>query len=527
MKRRVLLQASAAIATGLSAPRLALSQRAQPLKFIPHADLAVLDPLGSLAIVTRNHALMVFDTLFGLDTSFRPQPQMLEGASVEDEGRLWKLVLRDGLRFHDGEPVRARDVVASLRRWARMDNYGQTLFAAMDELSAQDDRTVVFRMKQSFPRLPNALSKLTVIAPVIMPERLAQTDPGKLSEIIGSGPFRFRQDEFVSGSRAVYERFTGYKPRESGALSLTAGPKVAKLDRVEWHIIPDGGAASSALLAGEVDWWDVAIPDMLPRFRRSPEVLAGPADLSGTIGCLYINHLHPPFNNPAIRRALLGAISQEDFMTAVMGTDRSLWRAGVGIFCPGTPLANDAGLEVITGPRDLDRTKRELQAAGYRGEKVIVLQPADLAPLATIAEVTADLLRRLGMTVELQASDWATVLQRRTKKDLPEQGGWNLCPNSAPGLQTVDPAVHFWIRGNGLAAPVGWTTSPRLEELRSSWFGATSSEAEGQIAREIQLQAWQDVPYLPAGQFSQQTAYRRNIRREVTELPVFWNVEKT
>ncbi|MDB5378010.1 MAG: transporter substrate-binding protein [Rubritepida sp.] len=525
MHRRLFLGGSTAATATLVAPRLSLAQRARPLKFVPHADLVVLDPLASMAIVTRNHALMVFDTLYGLDSSYLPHPHMLEGATTESDGRVWKLKLREGLRFHDGEPVLAKDAVASLIRWARLDNFAQTLFSAVDELAPEDDRTFTFRLKRPFPRLPNALCKLTVVAPVVMPERLAQTEPGRMPEIIGSGPFRFKRDEFVSGSRAVYERFEGYKPRESGTTSLCAGPKVVKLDRVEWHIIADPGASSSALLAGEMDWIDNAVPDLLPRFRRAPNITVRAADPSGSMNGLQINHLHPPFDNPAIRRALLGAVDQSDYMTAVTGTDGSLWRAGVGVFCPGTPLANDAGMQVLNAPRDYDKVKRELLAAGYRGEKVTLLQPADLPPISALAEVAADMLRKVGMTVDLQSSDWATLLQRRLKKDPPERGGWNLSPTAAPGLQTVDPAVHFWMRGNGLNAPVGWATSEKLEELRSRWFDTTDMEAQRQLGREMQEQVWRDVPYLPLGQYFQQTAYRNNVVRGVKELPVFWDVE--
>ena len=528
MHRRSLLQGSGAAlaAATLSMPRLADAQASRPLRYIPFSDLAVLDPLGSLAIATRNHALMVWDTLFGLDRTFRPQLQMLESTAQENDRRAWRLRLRDGLRFHDGEPVRGRDVVASLRRWAQLDAYGRTLLAQTDELSAPDDRTVLFRLKAPFPQLPMALAKVTVVVPVIMPERMAATEIGKLTEFVGSGPFRWRADEFVSGSRAVYERFDGYVPRTDGTPSLTAGPKVAKIGRVECVSIPDGGAASAGLLNGEVDWWDSALPDLLPLLARNREITIANADLSGTMTCFYINHLQAPFNNVAIRRAVLSVLDQADMMTAAAGSDASLFRDKVGVFCPETPFATDAGLEALTGPRDKAKARAAIQAAGYKGERVVILQAADVPAMSAMAEVMGQLLRDVGMTVDIQTADWATVLQRRTKKDPTEQGGWNLCPNTAPGLQTIDPGVHFWIRGNGLSAPVGWCDSPRLEDLRNQWLASPDAGEQKRLATEIQLQCWQDVPYYPAGQFFQKTAYRRAVVRAVPDLPVFWGVER-
>ena len=152
MQRRQFLGAAG---LALAAPRLAAAQGTGPgarvLKFIPQADLSTLDPHWNTAYVTRNHGFMVFDTLYGTDAEYQPQPQMVEGHTVEEDGRRWTLTLREGLRWHDGEPVLARDCVASIRRWASRDGFGATLMAATDELSAPDDRRILFRLKKPFP----------------------------------------------------------------------------------------------------------------------------------------------------------------------------------------------------------------------------------------------------------------------------------------------------------------------------------------------------------------------------------------
>ncbi|MBN8909740.1 MAG: ABC transporter substrate-binding protein, partial [Rhodospirillales bacterium] len=223
ISRRTAILATAA---GLAAPRIASAQRAKVLRFVPQADLAVLGPIWTTATVTLTHGHMIFDTLYGTDADYNVQPQMAAGHVVEDDGKRWTITLRDGLRFHDGEPVRGRDVVASLRRWAARDMFGAELLAVTDELSAPDDRTIVFRLKSPFPLLPRALGKTTSALPCIMPERLAQTDPGKqVTEMIGSGPYRFLADERLAGARAAYARFEGYVPRE-GTPSRTAGAKI-------------------------------------------------------------------------------------------------------------------------------------------------------------------------------------------------------------------------------------------------------------------------------------------------------------
>ena len=205
MRRRQILGAAlAAAARPLARPALAQADGSRVIRFIPQSDLTILDPLWTTAYVTRNHAFCVFDTLYGSDHLHRPHPQMVDGHVVEDDGKRWTLTLRDGLMFHDGTPVLARDCVASITRWAKRDAYGQALMAATDALMAGDDKTIVFRLNRPFPRLPEALGKIPSLAPVMMPERLAKTDAfTQVTEMVGSGPFRFVADERVPGVRVV------------------------------------------------------------------------------------------------------------------------------------------------------------------------------------------------------------------------------------------------------------------------------------------------------------------------------------
>jgi len=509
MRRRDLLAGAAA---ALAAPAV----RAQPasvIKFVPQADLAVLDPIWTTATITRNHGYLVFDTLYGMDAQYRIRPQMVEGHTVEAEGLLWRLTLRDGLRFHDGEPVRAQDVVPSLRRWAQRDAFGAALMAATDDLAAVSDRVVQFRLSKPFPLLPDALGKSGVAMPAIMPERLARTDPGtRVTEMVGSGPYRFLADEWRQGSLAAYGRFEGYVPRPEGTPSFTSGPKRALFDRVAWHTIPDAATAANALLAGEVDWWERASPDVMPLLQRSRSVVTRVLEPTGALQFLRFNHLHPPFDNPAIRRAVLGAVNQTDCMLAAGGQDRSLWNDRCGAFTPETPLASEAGLEVLTGPRDLDRVRRDLEAAGYRGERVVMLGVTDVPEIAAICQVAGDMFRRIGFNLDYQTVDWGTAVQRRTSMAPPDKGGWNIHHSGFAGIDMASPAGNLALRGNGKQAWIGWPTAPRLEELRAAWFQAPDLPAQKRICDAIQLQVWQDVPYIPLGLIRRATAYRSDLR---------------
>jgi peptide/nickel transport system substrate-binding protein len=508
MRRRSLLAATAALA----APRIARGADAKLLKIIPEGDLAILDPVWTTATVVRNHGYMVFDTLYGMDADFKTQPQMVAGHVVEDGGKLWTLTLREGLRFHDGEPVRARDAVASIRRFAARDSFGAALMAATDELSAPDDRTIRFRLRKPFPLLPAALGKPGTPMPCIMPERLALTDPGKqVTEMVGSGPYRFSVRERVAGSSVVYERNAAYVPRADGPATFTAGPKVAWFDRVEWHVIPDTATKANALMNGEVDWIQDAPTDLLPLLRQNRKIVIAPVDPAGGIAVMRFNHLYPPFDNPAIRRALLGAVDQVDFMTASIGDDRSLWKDRVAVFSPDTPMDSKTGIEVLTGKRDLEKVKRDLIAAGYKGEPVVLLGAVDYFATNANALLATDLLKRVGMNVDYQAIDWGTTIQRRASKQPPDKGGWNIFFTGLNGTNNFDPAGHLGIRGNGKDAWFGWPTMPKIEELRSAWFDAPDMAEQKRICAEIERQFWVDVPYIPLGCVYGPTAYSNSL----------------
>ena len=523
MKRRSLLTAAAA---SLAAPRIGRAAGSTTMRFIPESDVTIVDPIWTTATVTRNHGYLVFDTLYGQNDAFAMEPQMVEGHTIEDDGKLWRLTLREGLRFHDGEPVRAQDVVPSIKRFAARDAFGRALMDATAELRAASDRVVEFRLNHPFPLLPNALGKSGTIMPAIMPERLAVTDPNKqVTEMVGSGPFVFVTDEHVSGSRVVYRKFGGYVPRPTGSPSFTAGPKRVHIDRVEWQVVPDPATALSALMNGEVDWWQEITPDQLPMLHTGRMMASRQLDPGGGIGVLRFNELFAPFNNPAIRRALLGAIDQSEFMTAVAGDDRTLWKDRVGVFSPGTPMATEAGIEVLTSPRDLNRVRQAIKDAGYKGERVAIMTPANYPTTNPLGVVAADVMTRVGLNVDLQSLDWGTVVQRRASRNTIDKGGWSAFVTYLNGTNNFDPAGQLGIRGNGDKAWFGWPDAPKLEEARDAWFTAPDLAGQKAACERLQLQFWQDVPYLPLGALYPTTAYRRGVTGMRSGFPQFYDIE--
>jgi peptide/nickel transport system substrate-binding protein len=526
MQRRSFLATSVA---ALALPAAVRAQSQTTFRFIPQIDLAFLDPHWTTAYVTRNHGYMVFDTLFGQDGKFQYSPQMLEGYTVDTDGKQWNLTLREGLLWHDGDKVLARDCVASIKRGGQRDALGGTLMAATDELSAADDRTIRFRLKKPFALLPAALGKSPSPMCAMMPERIANTDPFKqITEIVGSGPYRYVMNERVPGSRNVYARFDKYKPRESGTPDWTAGPKVVHFDRVVWTTIPDDGTKSAALQNGEQDWWENPSSDLQPMLRKDPNIKVAIQDVTGNVEMMRPNHLQPPFNNPAVRRAFMWAIDQTEFMQAIVGDDPSMYYTPLGMFCPHTPMASEDGLEPLKGPRDDVKVKEMIKRAGYAGEKTVLMIPTDYVQLKALGEVMADTMKRVGFNVDYVATDWGTMLQRRNKKDPIEQGGWSAFITGWAGTDHLSPPAHIALRGNGDSPSSwpGWCTSPEIERLRTAWFDAPDLAGQQDICHKLQVQAMQDVPYYPLGQYQTPTAYRANVTGVLNGFATFWNLRR-
>src|SRR5580704_11882572 len=531
MDRRTFLKTVGAtpFATGATLAAPAISQRAaaSTLRLVPHADLANFDPVWTTAYIARNAGLLVWDMLYGVDSKLQPQRQMVESEDVSPDGLTWTFRLREGLKFHDGEPVISNDVVASINRWAARDSMGQMIKTIENELVATDDRTFRWALKKPYPKILRALGKIGTPCCFVMPARIAATDPFKqINEYVGSGPMRFIKSEWKPGAQAVFEKFADYVPRQEPASWLAGGRHIVS-DRIEWVVIAEPATAAAALQNGEVDWLELPLPDLVPTMQKNRNLVVDIADPLGSIGTVFFNHLFPPFNDVRARRAFLMALSQEDYMRAYVGNDDRMWKPLPGYFTPGSPLYNEEGGEILKGRRDLDAAKRLLTESGYAGERVTSMAAQDTANHKAWGDVTADLLKRLGMNVDYAAVDWGTVVARRAQKSPPGQGGWQIFHTFFYGVDCVDPTSKI-IRANGDKAFFGWPNIPQVETEVAAWYEAKTLEEEKVITRRLNKAALDNAIYAPLGVFLQYQAWRKNVTGVAQgPLPFFWGVNKT
>ena len=498
-------------ARGLSMPALAQPAGSRTLIFVPQANLTSLDPVWTTATVTRNFGYLVYDTLYGVDEKLQPQPQMAQGHRIDDDGKRWTITLRPGLKFHDDSQVRAVDCAASIRRWMKRDSLGQTVASRLDAMETPDDSTLVFRLNKPFASLAWALGKSQPSPPVIMPQRLAETDAFKsLSEVVGSGPFRFLPDQYVSGSRAVFAKFDGYLPRNETP-SGTAGAKRPLVDRIEWRIIPEAATAAAALQAGEVDWVEQPLTDLLPQLRADRSLMVDRLDPFGLYPVLRFNSIQGPTANKGVRQAILAALNPIEVMQAVMGDDSSAYHAPIGCFLPGTESANDAAMDRLGGQRSRwPRSRRcwtTRNMTDRAGGAAAPDRPAVLRRYGAgdAGDLQADWRRRHGCGDGFRHRGAAPRQQGAVGQGglvdvlllLPSAGLCRPAGRAGPAWQWRQVAWY------------GWPTMPKVEAARDAWLDSSDPAERKKLTTQIQQAAFEEAPFVPLGQYFQSTAWNR------------------
>lgn len=501
----------------------AAAQDKKTLRMVPHAGLRITDPILTTAFMSRNHGYMIYDTLFAVDDKLQVKPQMVDKYEVSGDKLTYTFTLRDGLKFHNGAPVTSADAIASLQRWGKNDAMGQKLLSYTKDMVAVNTKTFQLILKEPYGLVLDSLGKPSSNVPFIMPKAMADTPANQnVPDEIGSGPFRFIKAEFQPGVKVVYEKNPDYKPRAEPASSLSGG-KVAKVDRVEWITMGDPQTAMNALLKGEVDIWEQPTYDLLPTLKKSPDIEIKNLLPLGMNFMLRMNWLQPPLDNVKIRQAILQAVNQEDYLAAQVGNPEYYKTCPAVFGCSGN-LASDAG-----APKpDIAKAKKMLAESGYKGEKIVIMAPTDLASINQLPLVSAPILRSIGMNIEVQSMDWQTLVGRRAKMDPIDQGGWHIFHTAWGTADMFNPITNAGVKGLGRQGGFfGWTEDPVIEKLRDDYARETDAAKQKAIAIAVQKRLYEMVHYIPLGEYFQPSAMRKNITGNLpTPALALWNVEK-
>jgi peptide/nickel transport system substrate-binding protein len=496
------------------------------LRVIPSADPAELDPTKALNLIGRIYSQMVFDTLFALDSHLDPKPMMVESEQVSADGLTYTFTLRPGLKFHDGSLVTSRDVVASLEHWMNGLSMGPQLKARTASLDVVDDRTFRLVLKKRFGLVEFMLAGPGSPMPGIMREADAKRDPSvAITAPIGSGPFRYVASERESGHRVVFEKFRDYIPRSEPPDGL-AGGRVVKVDRVEWMIIPDSQTAANALATGEVDMWEQVYPDLVGTLRQEGVTVKRIAALP-TVAFIRPNFQLPPFNDVRARQALAYLFDQTEMMEAAAGSGVG-WQECHSFSVCGGPYGTEVGSEPYRKP-NIEKAKELLAAAGYKGEKLVLLGTPQLPAINAMTLVAAQRLKQAGVNVDVQMADFAVMFQRMQAANKPlDQGGYNLFAYHAIGSAWFHPLMNLSLdlscTGKNWA---GWPCDPQGEALRQAFLEAPDDASRKVAFAAFQKRLWEFLPYIPLGQFDVVTGWGKNVSGVLNAYIVaYWNIEK-
>src|SRR6202048_165591 len=473
-----------ALSVALALPSSSLAA-GKTITAVMHSDLRVIDPGFTTAYITRDHGYMVYDTLLATDANFKIQPQMADW-KVSDDKLTYTFTLRDGLKWHDGTQVTAEDCVASLKRWGKNDGMGQKLMDFTASIEAPDAKTIVLKLKEPYGLVRESIGNPSPLVPFMMPKRLAETPPGKpIPEQIGSGPFKFVQAEFQPGVKAVYEKNKDYVPRKEPP-SWTSGGKVVKVDRVEWITMADAQTAMNALQSGDIDFMENPSFDILPVLTANKDLKVETLNKLGFQTLGRMNFLYPPFDNVKVRRAAFLAMNQKDVLDALVGNPEYYKICGAFFVC-GTPLATEEGSETLVKGGSMAEAKKALAESGYDGTPVVIMAPGDVVTLKAQPIVAAQQLRDAGFRVDVQATDWQTVVSRRTSQKPVKEGGWNMFFTNWAGADVINPIVNIAIGGRGKNGGwFGWADDPKMEQLKDAFARASTPEEQKKIAADIQ-----------------------------------------
>lgn len=520
MSRWTIAAAAAALLVGSS-----LAQAQTTLKVVMHSDVKIVDPIWTTAYIVRNHGYMIYDTLFALDEKGDVKPQMVDSFTESPDKLIYKFTLRDGLLWHDGKPVTAEDCVASIKRWGAKDPIGLKLMTFVESMTADDAKSFTIRLKSPTGLLLFGLAKPSSNVPFMMPKRVAETDPNtQISEFIGSGPFVLKTDEWKPGDKIVYTKFKDYKPRAEPASGL-AGGKVAKLDRVEWLAVADQQQAVNALLAGEIDMIEQPAYDLIPLLKDDRSITLTNYNPLGLQYTMRPNHTQKPFDNPKVRQALFYALNQKDFLDATVGNPE-YYKVCKALFVCGTPLASEKGMEGLL-ESNFEKSKALLKEAGYDGTPIVLLHSTDLQVLTNLGPVAKQLLERGGFKVDMQSSDWQTVVSRRVRKEPVDKGGWNLMQTSWVSADILNPVMTGFLNSSCDKAAFGWPCDEQMEKLRDDFARETDPAKQKAIAEAVQMRQREVVTHVHLGQYYVPIATRSNVTGILSAAaPVFWNIEK-
>ncbi len=483
------------------------------LRIASIGDPATLDEHQTTAGITAEIGYCWFETLFAYDDQYQPSPMLAESFNVSADGLTQTIKLRQGVPFHNGEEMKSADVVASLTRWAGISGVGKKMWVQVDGITAPDDYTVEIKFKKPYGTTLIAFSNNTQ-APAIYPKSIIdKTGDGELKDFIGTGPYKLTErapDKYIR-----FERFADYKARDGGAVGSYAGHKYQYVDKIEFVPVPDESARVAGMQAGDYhismntgnDQYDVLKGDSNLRVEILP-----PSNWD----VFFCNWKSPLMSQLKIRQAFQACIDELPIMQSSRGGGDFV-KLDPSFMMKPTAWYTTVGEEYYN-QKDPEKSKKLLQEAGYDGTPVRFMCTQEYSYMYGAAIVAKQQMEAGGFTVDLQVTDWATVLQRRAK---PEE--WDIFVTGHGFVP--DPSQISYV-GQMNIYP-GWWSSEASLKLADELLSETDFDKRFALWKQIQMNMYTEIPAVKTGDSSNITVWSKKVGGYTTQLQrgvPYWNI---
>jgi peptide/nickel transport system substrate-binding protein len=460
------------------------------LKFIPNGGISGPDPIrgGDLSFLA---ALNIHDPLIAWDNDGNLQPQMLDQWKIENDGKLITLTLRDGLLFHNLEPVTPADIIQSIHRWRSKAVFGTFFNENLVSMTSPNDNTIVAEFTEPSGVFIQGLGDPSSPSPIMVPEYLAKTPKEDLMpENIGAGVYKMIS--FDEGNKMVWEGFRDYNPRSEPA-SFRAGGKHGYLDTIEGVEVPETQTRVAALVTGQVDFLDIIPPDFVGEIERNPELTA----LISQPGAQYFVELNKWDGSPfemteegqLMRKAIQALVDTDEIMASFGPED--MWMTCASMWACGTRYGNENVNPELYNQKNVELAKKYLEEAGYAGEPIIMIHSTGGGEAWTaFATVLNEQLKRAEVNVDFKIMDSAAMSAYR---DATGNEGWHISPTYMTSWSWRPIASRY------STYDLSGYDSPRMRDARLALTKEADAGRMQALADEMQSVFFEEVPYVLAG----------------------------
>jgi peptide/nickel transport system substrate-binding protein len=467
-----------------------------------------LDPHMTTATITREIGAQVFETLYTLDGRFETVPHLAEGHEVQDGGKRYVIQLRKGVRFHNGKELGAADVVASLRRWGAVSSTGKTIFKTVEAVEARGPSTVEIRLREPSVILPTVLGAIGPFAAIYPKEVIDASGDGPLREFVGTGPFRLAEHRPDRHIKLV--RFDGYAAR-SEAPSGLAGQRTAYLDELYFLPVPEEATRYAGLTTAEYGYAQQLRPDHYEGLRTGAGAVPVVVKPYGW-AVLVLNLKQGLLTDRRLRQAIQAAVNVEPAMLVAMG-HRDFFRMDPGLFFREQAWHSTAGARLYNQP-DPAKARRLLQEAGYQGQPVRWMVTTEYEHHYKPALVVKSQLEEVGLKIDLQVSDWATVVQRRNKAEL-----WDIFSTAV--VFDAEPSTSVQV----LCEWPGWWCTPEKDGLLQAMAREPDAKKRFAMWEKVQGLFYEDAARIRLGDYFRMDGRRADVLGyQPGPYMRFWNV---